>query len=573
MSEMKIDFNPVRLCEAISRIGYEPHSAIMDIVDNSVTANSDEVKITLILQNGKTLKQRNSVSNYQIVDNGHGMTIDEIKSAFSLGANGNYGPKSLSKYGMGLKSAGLSLGQCISIVSKKNGNLSNKISFDKDYIEKENAFVLKQDVLNSAEKKYYEELIKSSHGTVIEITGCERVNHASPKATIEKLTQRLGVVYYSFMKREERPLKVFTRVCALNQDDDYIEVIPKDILHTDSNYFRVNYQPDNYDCTCAYLALDDYFDVRGFDNEELGKIRIQGVVFPQAKLTQKRSPLSEQQKIIIKSYEVSRENMGFFVYRNGRLIRWGDDIGNLVGKDEINIRFRMDLETEHDDILHVDVTKQRLEIDDEHRRRLEQIISRAIETAKQVREYCQTIMKSGSDDEGAGFNSTVINVPEDDPDESIGREPSSEVISRKRASAEEAKTVEDASEDDKPSQEGANSTEGNTSEFRKIRYTENIPYARLWKAYSDAKEGVFVCISKKHPFYNEIITKFPENSIERLSIEALIFSVSVAEMNTTHNFDIIEKSVIDTLYVKFHKNIANWLADWSYENVSLSSDD
>ena len=112
MTEIKQDIaiHAARLCQAIARIGYEPQTALLDIVDNAVTAGASRISVSLYLVQGKTLKNRNSVAMYQVVDNGSGMTNDEIVGAFALGANGNYRPHSLSKYGMGLKSAGLSLG-------------------------------------------------------------------------------------------------------------------------------------------------------------------------------------------------------------------------------------------------------------------------------------------------------------------------------------------------------------------------------------------------------------------------------------------------------------------------------
>ena len=37
---IEVGFNAARVCEAIARIGYEPHTAILDLVDNSVTAGA-----------------------------------------------------------------------------------------------------------------------------------------------------------------------------------------------------------------------------------------------------------------------------------------------------------------------------------------------------------------------------------------------------------------------------------------------------------------------------------------------------------------------------------------------------
>jgi len=49
MSEEKISvpMDAGRICDAIAKIGYNPAAAIMDIVDNSITANADVVSIEI----------------------------------------------------------------------------------------------------------------------------------------------------------------------------------------------------------------------------------------------------------------------------------------------------------------------------------------------------------------------------------------------------------------------------------------------------------------------------------------------------------------------------------------------
>ena len=69
---VSVGFDAIRVCEAIAKIGYEPYTAIMDIIDNSVTAEASTISISIELRPGKTLKNRNSVSSYKIIDDGKG---------------------------------------------------------------------------------------------------------------------------------------------------------------------------------------------------------------------------------------------------------------------------------------------------------------------------------------------------------------------------------------------------------------------------------------------------------------------------------------------------------------------
>jgi hypothetical protein len=572
MSEdvIEVDFNAVRVCEAISRIGYEPHSAIMDLVDNSVAAGATSVRISLYLIEGKTLKSRNSVRKYQIVDNGSGMDESGIRNAFSLGASRSYPPNSLSKYGMGLKSAGLSLGSRISIVSKKDSVISAKYVFDTKLIEKNGLSVTKR-ALTQDELDEIGKLIAGSSGSVIEIEGCEDTNHSSPKSTVGKLNDRLGVVYYTFLSRPDTPLKIETRVCAYKEDAPFNVIPPKDMLFSDEAAKKTGWVPDEYDYVSPYLVLDHSWDsLTNKDGKHLHPIRIQAVAFPQAQLAQEKSPLSPDSKAKIRTYEVSRENKGFFIYRNGRLIRWGDDLDGIIGKDDINVRIRIELEDEHDDVLHVDVSKQRLEIDDELHGELSSIVSKALKTAKEIREACharQNDMDAGS--EGLGFSASAKNVAEDDPLEAGSGTVPPETAERKKKKADEAvKVIEQLkSEENKP--EGVREPDvviPPQSDFRKVRYSEKIPFGQLWKPFYDAKEGVFVCISRNHPFYEGYISRFGEGSKERLAIEAIIFAVGLGESNVVDNETNVEKETLDRVFRRLHQNIDRWLADWAYEN-------
>ncbi|WP_462171612.1 ATP-binding protein [Pseudoalteromonas xiamenensis] len=555
-----IGFNAGRICDAISKIGYEPYTAIMDLVDNSVTAEAGNIWISLDLKEGKSLKSRNSVKSYMIIDDGCGMDEEGVKNAFALGSNDKlYKDDSLSKYGLGLKSAGLSLGSKISIISKKNNKITKKYIFDSKKIKKENKFFIEDVELKPEMVTYFSELIKNDSGTVVLIEGCESVNQASPKSTIEKLKRRLGVTYFSFLS-SDKPLNIAIRTLPYGKQEEFTPVKARDVLFMNSINFKENYHPDKYDYYSPYLALDEDWELTGIDGNKLPPIRIKAVVFPQATLASKKSPLELEKKKVIEEYEISKDNKGFFIYRNGRLIRWGDSLDGIISKDDYNLRIRMDLKSAHDDVLHVDVTKQRLEIDDENKQKLEIIVNKALATARSIRVDCQSYMKSDVT-EGRAFTSTLDNVAEDDPEENNNDK--IEYINRRNESALEG---------EKAKVELNESNEDDDDEFKKIIYSSKVKYGRVWQPFYDAKEGVFVGINKNHPFYEEFLSRFGEGSVERIVAEALVFSVGLAERNTIDNFTDTEADVLNRIFRKFHKNIDNWLSEWSSENYSLKDE-
>ncbi|QUE77473.1 ATP-binding protein [Stutzerimonas stutzeri] len=564
--EVEVGFDALRVCEAISKIGYEPHTAVMDIIDNSVTANATEVFVTLKLREGRTLKSRNSVRYYQIIDNGRGMDHGEIINAFKLGSDRNYKPNSLSKYGMGLKAAGLSLGTRISIISKKDGIISNKYVFDLEKIEELGRLSIIQKELTPEQVKNSERLLSKKSGTIVEISGCENINQSSPGSTVTKLRDRLGVVYYSFLQKA-KPLKIKLRVSPHNSDEEYDDIQPKDLLFLDEASKHTGWDPETYDFVSPYLVLDrDWDSFKDKYENDLPPIRVKAVAFPQASMAGESSPLSSEDKQQVKAYQISRENSGFFIYRNGRLIRWGDSLEGpsgkpLITKDDINVRFRFEILDEHDDILHVDVSKQRLEIDDEILGTLEKIVKQAIRTAKEIRQACQEKIKTRHG-EGETFNLTLRDVSEDDPQEADKGAPNKLTLERQQKKQREALKELNAEEAKDPLKQH----EDSDTSFKKIRYSDTIPARQLWKAYFDSVEGVYTYINKSHPFYEEFISRFEDGTKERLTIEALIFSAAVAENNVFNHETDIDTEKLENAFRRFHKNIDSFLVDWTYEN-------
>jgi hypothetical protein len=565
-----VGFDAIRVCEAIAKIGYEPYTAIMDVIDNSVTAKASTISISIELRPGKTLKNRNSVSSYKIMDDGKGMSHEEIVNAFTLGSKRNYGKNSLSKYGMGLKSAGLSLGSKISITSKKDGIISDKYTFDLEEIEKENKLALIRQTLTDAEKLDFSSDVNGSTGTIVEIAGCENVNQSSPGTTLSKLRERLGVVYYTFLKDKENPLNIRIRTALSGKKGEYEEIKAKDLLFTELASRNTGWSLDSYDFYSPYLILDEDWDsLRDKDNNPLPAIKIQAVAFPQARMADEKSPLPTDKKLIVKGYGVSRENSGFFIYRNGRLIRWGDGLERATGKplitkDDINIRIRFEIQDVHDDVLHVDVSKQRLEIDDEQIYNLETIISKAIRIAKDIRTACheKINVKKG---EGETFSQSVRDVPEDDPQQMGKGEVEPETLSRQEKKNEEAQLALDKIAAEKKDNGDVLDLE---ADFQKIRYSNKIPFGQVWKPYFDSKEGVFVCINKNHPFYDVYLNRFEDGSKERLTAEALIFASALAESNVFSYETAVTQGDLERIFRRFHSNIHQFLQDWTWENTS-----
>jgi signal transduction histidine kinase len=91
-----------RLMESLRDIGYDLPSAVADLVDNSIDADAQEVKV----DSGHD-RQGGWI---RIADDGLGMSERRLDEAMRYGSSRRYGELDLGRFGLGLKTASLS--QC-----------------------------------------------------------------------------------------------------------------------------------------------------------------------------------------------------------------------------------------------------------------------------------------------------------------------------------------------------------------------------------------------------------------------------------------------------------------------------
>lgn len=564
MEKIPVPMNAVRVCNAISRIGYEPHSALMDIIDNSVAADALHIRLIIDLVDGKTINQRNNVMRYRIIDDGKGMDESGIQNALRLGSDDSYKANSLSKYGMGLKSAGFSLGSRIQIISKQNGQLSHKYILDRNVIKQENDYLVLRDQISETETVEYTKLLGDGpSGTIVEIMGCGEIYHTSAKTTIDKLKHRLGVTYFPFLSESDETKRLQITL-SFPGEEAYI-IKPLDILFSEDA--MDSFDPSTYTGAYPCYAFRDDWNIGPTNETNVAPIKLEVITFPKDGMGGPASPLSDHDKARIKSYKISRENKGFFIYRNGRLIRWGDDL-EIVGKDLIGFRARMELSTEHDDLLHVDVSKQRLEMDDETHNDLGILMRLPRKQAEQIFDICQNILKK-SDGEGIVFSKTADLVPEEDPVEEIVPPDPEQKKKRAKKREDESKkilaqtTLEETGE---PSNESEAISE---DEFRRIRYSDNLNTMNLWSTQKDPIQGTYVLINRRHAFYQSTLSSFDEASPERLALEAVIFCCAIGENKTYENLTDIKDDHIAKVFERYHAVFSYTLNAWAASNQNI----
>lgn len=110
------DFRPsaARLVESLRDTGYSKEAAFSDIIDNSIAANATHIEVDLQYMFGDF--------KVVITDNGDGMSEDELRNAMRYGSPRRDNPKSLGKFGMGLKTASTAFCRRLVVLSQKDGS-------------------------------------------------------------------------------------------------------------------------------------------------------------------------------------------------------------------------------------------------------------------------------------------------------------------------------------------------------------------------------------------------------------------------------------------------------------------
>lgn len=555
MSLITLPINADRICEAISKIGYNPSSAIMDVIDNSFMANAKEITVKIFLKEGMNINNTKNIEKIYVVDNGKGMDDEGITKALELGSNVEYSDNSLSKYGLGLKSAGFSLGRRIEVVSKiLNADISQKYFLDRDLIKESGQFGYSIEDTDQLQKQYLEQY---NSGTVISFHTIIYTSRVSASKLSDDLGNKAGVIYSEFLNQEDVIFKIQIFDYNGNEIKEKI-IVPKDLLFWDSA--ENNFIKETYDCKKACKVLDSEFD--NPLNIDGGKIKIQATIFPKDSM-KNYTGFSENEQRIIKDYDVSLKNSGFYFYRNGRLIKWGE---KAFLNREFGIRIKVSFNTEHDELFDVDVSKQHLTISEEVETILRTLTVVPRTQSREIFDMCDNLIKKSKkhENEGAEFNSTNATLEEDE-DESSPIDPEEK---KKRQTI-----LEDNSKEFEEQSQPKYEDEENKDAFRRVRYWEGNRNRTLWEAGMDSVEGSYVLIDKNHPYYDLVLNNLEVDSPIRQSLEALFHSLAVGQNQTIQKFSGVDGDIVLQIFKKFLRSSSQQLDNWVNNNWDLLEHD
>lgn len=334
------------LSASMRDLGYSLDTAVADLVDNSISADASSIDIICDLAGGEPL--------VVILDNGKGMTEPELLDAMRHGTASPRETRSsrdLGRFGLGLKTASFSQCRSLTVVSKKDG-VRCGAEWNLDRIDDADDWVLSiLDAPDLDALPYVDRL--NSHGTAVIWRQLDRLvedqeGHGRDEIVNEKLEalrRHLSLVFHRFLAGD---VKGYPRISI-----------------------AINGHPvDAFDPFCrknpATQALPEEV-VRIGDAE----VRLQPYVLPH------HSRLSAREFDFYQSRSDFLSNQGAYIYRNGRLMAWGDWF-RLVPKGEATklARVQIDFPNSLDEEWTIDIKKSRARPPYAVRERLRQIVSR-----------------------------------------------------------------------------------------------------------------------------------------------------------------------------------------------------
>lgn len=328
----KIPPNARRLVEALRSIGYSFEGAVADIIDNSISAEAQNVLVRLI-------RSQDELVGVRIVDDGNGMRRSRLEEAMRFGADTEQSPDSLSKFGMGMKIASLSQATSLTVASRRSGEVSAMRWTVTSLADDWNCERLPRAEAVRILEQRYGDIELAEHGTVVCWEHLDRIkgSRGGVDATINRLMarlrQHLGLHLHRFIEDSRLRVRI-------------------DIVHEDSDESEATREVE------ALNPFDHGESVRNFPRTlrmelpGLGTLDMEAHIWP-AKATSKNYRLDDAAK-----------RQGLYFYRNDRLIQAGGWNGlRADAEPHLSLaRVRVDLPSRYDSSFSLDVKKASIKV-------------------------------------------------------------------------------------------------------------------------------------------------------------------------------------------------------------------
>lgn len=339
IKSMVLPPDPERAIMGLRDTGYTFNTAIADIVDNSIAANATKIDIRL------EVDPENNITIF-VADNGVGMNEAGLINAMKYGSKRREDPNSLGKFGLGLKTASTSFCRKLSVISRAEGDETvRKVQWDLIHVARQNAWELLFPSIAKDEIKLLDATACGASGTLVIWEDVDRLLNreyssttgeaAAIKRKKDKLKQHLAMVFQRFL--DPKHTEAANVVITLNGET----IQPWDPFCLDE---QTTEKVADYPIT---------IELEGSDTELV--INLKAYVLP------RKEDFSSPEKM--KLANISNDKQGFYVYRENRLIHFGDWMGMMINEPHFSL-LRIDFSFNHDfdELFNVDIKKSGIQL-------------------------------------------------------------------------------------------------------------------------------------------------------------------------------------------------------------------
>ena len=317
MDPIEINPNVANFIKSLRDIGYTFEVAVADIIDNSISAGANDIKIYAI---------QHPEPFFCILDNGAGMDEDELIEAMRLSSKNPDEKRNdiaLGKFGLGLKTASFSQCKKLTVVSKKCNQINIK-QWDLDYISKSDKWLLLTPELSEYKNlEIFKDFYKNDNSTLVVWEDMDKIEQISE--CLEPLREHLSLVFHQFLEGADGARKIKISI---------------------NNNPLIPFNPFNPTHDATFMKSTEIIKY----NEK--EIKITPFILPHhSKVT-----LLEWEKY--SGREGYIKSQGFYLYRAHRLLVYGKWWGILKSSDTTKlVRIKIELSNDQDELWNIDVKK------------------------------------------------------------------------------------------------------------------------------------------------------------------------------------------------------------------------
>lgn len=333
--QLDVPPDPERIVEGLRDTGYEFNTAIADIIDNSIAADATVVDVSVKMDMAGAIR-------IAIADNGAGMDRDGLVNAMRYGSRRRADPKSLGKFGLGLKTASTAFCRRLSVISRASGGAPLlRATWDLDHIAKAGSWKLLLSEPDPESRTHLNRVAPAASGTVVVWETVDRLlkayqdpggghARAALKKQIESLRDHIAMVYQRFLNPAD------TRARSVE--------------------IRLDGQPvaawDPFCADVAELVAEEDVPVELSSGSE-ASFRVRAYVLP------RREEFPSD--AAARRARLSNDRQGIYIYREERLIHEADWLG-MFQKEPHGTLLRVEFSFDHrlDDAFHIDIKKSQI---------------------------------------------------------------------------------------------------------------------------------------------------------------------------------------------------------------------